>query len=973
MVIEGGTFAGLSSALAAAQQGLKVVLVESRTYLGWEMTACLRPWMHKEEIESRPILPAVIRAILTPHCSKPYGDEVIFALDQVKIALEDLLLQAGVEILYATRVIGTLNEQGRVTGVVIGNKSGRQVIHCRECQRFIPPLRSLNTEGNNARRTKSDQDFLWCTLEFTGLDLSSKKTIPAPDFLRVENEVMYLHRGIFSDYHWYVEFPFSARLIVDAQSKSEGDYTLQMLAAQTAKYLLDHENSFQGACWAGSSEEAWFNPKSLLDSISQAIPSSVRNLAEESEVSTDVPLKIYEENSFDRSAFVFDEVKAFSIPLVRKADILVVGGGTSGVAAAVMAAEAGMKTLVVEMNHRVGGTGTIGGVQSYWFGRDAGFSARRMRDIEVAHSEFHQPVPNGGIPRWNIEVKTWVLCKSLNDRHVDVLYDSLVIATVLSGKTLRGVIVASPEGVECIEASMVIDATGDGDVAVFSGAPFGFGSNRNRSTMWYSIAQYTEQGQTCNNFTSMVEVGNVEDYTRAILSGRRRGQDTIDHGTYLAMRESRHITGEVTLTLTDFLRQRKYADTVLVAFSNYDVKGHTDSDWLRAGLIPPNLEVEIPIRALLPKGLEHLIVIGKAISAAHDAIPIIRMQRDMENLGAVAGLMAAMAVQMRSDLRDLPISDLQRKLVAEGLLTADIPDREILNQPVDVCRQLEQLDGGRPLYAYSDMEMYEIARETLPFVEICCAGTGAIPEIRKEFQSSHGSRRLILAQALAMMGDPSGMEDLVQAVERQLDGVNLPERVSAIRNTQLPPDQGAMPDVVYWLYSLGMLRDERCLPVFEQVVRLLHYSSVDDFYSHSKGIFYYVDAICYASERLGSLSCEKMLLDLQHVPFMNGNVCIESYQADYVKERIAFLELSMGRAMLCCGMPEGLHVVIDYLEDTRATLREHAYSLLLKFTGEKIRMDGPTWRDWYQQEDWILSPCPDDSLTDAQKAWQNES
>src|SRR5690606_35177116 len=97
-------------------------------------------------------------------------------------------------------------------------------------------------------------------------------------------------------------------------------------------------------------------------------------------------------------------------------------------------------------------------------------------------------------------------------------------------------------------------------------------------------------------------------------------------------------------TLNDQLRQRKWEDVINVAFSNHDVKGHTGSDWLRVGLIPPNLEIEVSYRAILPETLENILVVGKAISATHDALPAIRMQADLENLGGVAALAAAQAV-----------------------------------------------------------------------------------------------------------------------------------------------------------------------------------------------------------------------------------------------------------------------------------------------------------------------------------------
>jgi len=110
LVVQGGTFGGVQFALESAARGLKVVLIESRTYLGWEMTACLRPWMQMDEIKSSLELPKVIHAIMTPECCRIRRNEIVFNLDQVKITLEDLLLGAGVQILYACRVIDFLEK-----------------------------------------------------------------------------------------------------------------------------------------------------------------------------------------------------------------------------------------------------------------------------------------------------------------------------------------------------------------------------------------------------------------------------------------------------------------------------------------------------------------------------------------------------------------------------------------------------------------------------------------------------------------------------------------------------------------------------------------------------------------------------------------------------------------------------------------------------------------------------------------------
>lgn len=970
LVVQDGSFAGISAALKAARQGKGVVLVEPRTYLGWEMTVCLRPWMDLKEIEARDELPEVIQTILTPNCCKTIGNEVVFNLDRVKIALEDCVLNAGIVILYASRVIDRLEVDGKIQGVMIGNKSCRQVIRCPAyAEPSCEGLRfDVGREGDN---WQYPEPFIWRTLEFTGVDLSGVGRLPLPEFLGAGPGDFRIHPGGFDELHWFVEFPVAVNRFHGIDGGLQGhEFEIQKLTYQTAQTLIQQVDAFRGAYWAGSSYESYPWSHSLLEHLGKIDlkihPDSWMGINREND---ETAINVSEMNAFSHSEKAMLDVPGLDIAITDRVDILVVGGGTSGAIAALTAAENGMNTFLVEMNPRLGGTGTIGGVHSYWYGREAGFTTRFRETVEAIHREIEQPVPVGDIPRWNIEARAWALLKLAHERRINVVFNWRAIGTVVDQGVVRGVVFSTPVGLRAIEARVVIDATGDGDLAAFSGAPFTYGSERSRATMWYSLAQYAAPGKTSNNFTSMVDIGNVEDYTRAILTGRRRGENCVEHGAYLATRESRQILGEARVTLTDQLRQKRHPDVIHIAFSNYDVKGHTDSDWLRTGLIPPNLEVEIPLGALIPQGLENLLVVGKAISATHDALPSIRMQRDLENLGGTAGVVAAAAVEWDCPLREVPVVMVQKRLVQAGALPPDVLDRSCKPMIPEVENLLTRLDANTPLYAYSDMEMHEIYRGVIPFVELCCAGKEALPRIRRELQSADGPRRRLLAQALAMMGDASGVEDLLDAIEEQLAAGFLPARSASIRNTQLPPDQGAMPDVVYWLYSLGMLGDERAVATWERVADALRRTSPEDFYSQTKGTFYYIDAVCYGAERLGSERCVAVLRQLKQIPHLCNRVSQDLIQVDFVLERMAFLELAIARALLCCGAADGIPVLINYLDDVRATLREHAYALLVRFTGMDIKMDSAAWMDWYQGAKLELIPTRDTTLTDAQKAW----
>jgi hypothetical protein len=122
--------------------------------------------------------------------------------------------------------------------------------------------------------------------------------------------------------------------------------------------------------------------------------------------------------------------------------------------------------------------------------------------------------------------------------------------------------------------------------------------------------------------------------------------------------------GDAFLTPLDILSKRTYPDTVVQARSNFDSHGYTVADICYVcGSDTPKVHIaNIPYRAMLPKGLENVIVAGLGISAHRDAMPIIRMQPDVQNGGYVAGVAAAMASRENKNFRTINVHDLQKHL-----------------------------------------------------------------------------------------------------------------------------------------------------------------------------------------------------------------------------------------------------------------------------------------------------------------------
>lgn len=1047
----GGSFAGVAAALELARTGERVVLVEPRTYLGREVTATLRYWVPVPARSEGP-LPELIASCVEASHAQAVAGEYLLHPDATKTRLEDLVLGAGVQLLYASLPVAVLAGDGAIEGVIIGNKSGRQAILCPTL--IDATETALVTRLAGATLAAPSGNALYrCTLEFEGAGPITGWTLAVPPALGLEGEHVTLHPGWRGEGHVLVECTLSAPAQVDtAFALTRRECLARHKAIDLAAYLIAEVPAFQHACLAAHSHEllgpgahpmvepapVWAAPYGTMalegcdvdaaccagpltglwclneaarlqgrtrglwhdaDRASRAGYALARAIAHraaaeaarrESACGPRVSSRQAERASRDEEAVEIREpeqpgrgrplarmhVPPCRLPVLETADLLVVGGGSSGAVAAITAAHEGLSTILIDMNPGLGGTGTYGGIVSYWFGRCVGFAARIMELVGRMHGGLGLPAPSGTIPQWNAVAKAEALLQEAERTGVQVLLNGLAIGTIVEGNAVRGVVVATRLGPVALRADAVIDATGDGDVAAFAGAPYVYGADRDHAVMYAYMPQVATPCRPRNVKTSMVDVTDVEDYTRMILAERRRREPgDHDHGIYLAPRESRHVRADVTLTLTDQLLRRAWPDTVYIAFSNNDIKGQTTSDWLLMGLLSPNLQIEIPYRALLPQGLDGLLVAGKAFSATHDALPAIRMQADLENLGGVAALAATLALRSRQGLRDLDVRVLQARLAAMGVLPQQVLSRRLTplhHSDEELAALVRSLDASRPLHAYSDMEIGEPYEGRVPLVDALCAGPRVIPILEEALSQATGSRRVLLAQALAILGSKAGVPILIAAIEEHLAAAHLPARESPIRHAGFPPDQAAMPDAAYLLHSLGMARDRRALPIWRRVVDRLAVASEEDLLDRQRAMYYYVEGVCVGAERLGDPAAVPILKKLHSYPPLHARTVTTGVGADYLGERLAYLELMIGRAMARCASPVGFAILISYLDDTRAILAEHALSELTAISGRDLGMDSGAWLQWLQQEAERLRPVPWRPLSEPMAAWGQE-
>ena len=187
------------------------------------------------------------------------------------------------------------------------------------------------------------------------------------------------------------------------------------------------------------------------------------------------------------------------------------------------------------------------------------------------------------------------------------------------------------------------------------------------------------------------------------------------------------------------------------------------------------------------------------------------------------------------------------------------------------------------------------------------------------------------------------MPVLLEEIDRCLSGDSLPERDNQIRHANYPPDQGAMPDVVYLLYSLGMARDPRSLDIYARVVDVLGATEAD-LRDRRKGTFYYVEAIAWGMEKLADPNAIPILRKLHSFPPLRSQGSASDFQVDFFEERQALLELCIARAQARCGDDEGVRTLIEYLNDSRGLLAASAHSHLVAITGRDFGRAAEAWR-----------------------------
>lgn len=389
------------------------------------------------------------------------------------------------------------------------------------------------------------------------------------------------------------------------------------------------------------------------------------------------------------------------IPIYGEADVLIVGAGFAGISAAVSAARAGQKVILLEKNAIPGGLATLGHVCIYLPLDDGlghrifGGMAEEMLHVSIRYGydtlpdQWRQnsataPVSSGRYQsHFNIPACVMALDEFLAENKVQVIYDALFSRPIMEGKVCKGVIMETKQGQVAFLGKMVIDASGDADVMHRAGAAC------EEST---SIVSHWAYELDVKELPKAVESGRAFDAFSLRWIGLRPDADNSKtelprfYGTTLDG-VNRYIQYSRKIAL-DFLKEHQepsYTMLTLPTMAQFRTTRHIvgaktfetvagvsipDSvGCVSFGLHNPSSVYEFPYGAIIDSSLKNMLAAGRIVACQPGlGWEMMRLIPACVYTGQVAGTAAALALRLGCSVQDLPLSELQAALSATGIM-----------------------------------------------------------------------------------------------------------------------------------------------------------------------------------------------------------------------------------------------------------------------------------------------------------------
>ena len=397
---------------------------------------------------------------------------------------------------------------------------------------------------------------------------------------------------------------------------------------------------------------------------------------------------------------------ARDIPVLAETDVLVIGGGPAGTAAAIAASRAGAETYLVERYNHLGGLWT-GGMVLPLFSTHAldrqnkmrqvifgigGEMATRLKDLGMS---IDWPWQGLQAPLIDPEAGKYVLDEMISEAGVKMIYHAWGANAIMSGNTIKGVFIESKSGRMAILAKVVVDCTGDGDVFHWAGEDYDVMEyhvnlvhrlgNIDRidttkpgytemplgnptpipSVNWVNMYGRGEEDALDVVNLSRIQIENRRDIWKSFEKIRETpGYEEVfllDTAPQLGVRISRILEGEYTLTLEDTMTYKSFDDVIGICgawttmlYNGERVRPADRPMW------------QIPYRSILPKKTENLLVAGRCFCFERELMTDTRVIGPALITGHGAGAAAALAVKDRETVRNVNTGKLKKLLLEQG-------------------------------------------------------------------------------------------------------------------------------------------------------------------------------------------------------------------------------------------------------------------------------------------------------------------
>ncbi|SEJ60761.1 FAD dependent oxidoreductase [Cyclobacterium xiamenense] len=429
------------------------------------------------------------------------------------------------------------------------------------------------------------------------------------------------------------------------------------------------------------------------------------------------------------ASFASNDVYAAPYALRKKSietDVLVVGGGTAGVVAAIQAGRAGQRVTLIECASQLGGTTTTAGV-AYpgiffaWGKQIIGGIGWEM--VQEAVAINGDTLPNFSIPHgrqhWRHQVRlngalyAIIIEQKCLEAGVDIrFYETPTNITFKNGfwhvETIGKGIHAE------IKCKQLIDCSGNAYAASMAGYPVLREAESQPGTLIFTIGGYDfdsldlemikeeyEKAIASGELVRAEFRGNIvgllkskgdniqhvagadattsESHTLANIQGRESllkhlkflkrmpGCEEIkivDMRTETGVRETYRIEGEYQITHEDYVTGKLFSDAI--SYSYYPIDLHIIEHGVTPKHLADGVVATVPLRALIPKNSQNFLVAGRCLSSDRLANSALRVQASCMGMGQAAGAVASLAITQNKQPKDVTISDIHQLVEAHG-------------------------------------------------------------------------------------------------------------------------------------------------------------------------------------------------------------------------------------------------------------------------------------------------------------------